>query len=156
VALIQVGASTEPEMKQRKQLFEGSLAATRSALEEGTVTGGGIALLRAVAAIEKLKLEGDELIGAQLVARALREPARKIITNCGVDASVMLQGIEQAKGSMGFNGATGQVEDLVQAGIIDPAKTVKAALTHAASIAGMVLLSEALIGDADDELEETA
>jgi chaperonin GroEL len=156
VAIIQVGAATEPEMKQRKQLFEGALAATRDALEAGTVAGGGVALLRAAAAAEKLNLEGDELIGAQLVVRALREPARKIIANCGFDPSVTLQRIEEAQGAMGFNGATGQIEDLVQAGIIDPAKTVKAALAHAASIAGMVLLSEALIGEADEELEESA
>ncbi len=154
VAVIQVGAATEPDLKRKKQLFEGALAATKDALEEGVVAGGGIALVRASAAIDKLKLEGDEAVGAKLVIQALKEPLRKIISNSGQDPSLIVSQVEAAGKNMGFNALTGNVEDLFKAGIIDPAKTIKIGLTNAASMAGIVLLSEALIGDAEEEEEQ--
>jgi chaperonin GroEL len=153
VTVIRVGASTEPEMKQKKQLFEDSLNSTRAALEEGVVAGGGIALLRARKAIFSLKLEGDEAIGAQIVFKACEAPCRQIVANAGFDPSVTLQEIESKETNFGFNAVSEIVEDLLKAGVVDPAKVVKTALRFAASVSGIILISECLIGDAPEDEE---
>lgn len=154
VAVIRVGAATEPELKQKKQVFEDSLNSTKAAIEEGIVPGGGIAMLRASRVLQKLKLEGDEALGARIVMTACETPARQIITNTGFDASVILADVLEKKGSYGFNAVTEKVEDLIEAGVIDPAKVVKNCLVLAVSTAGIVILSEALIADAPEEEEE--
>ncbi len=156
VAVIKVGAFTQPEMQQKKQLFEDSLNSIKSALEEGEgiVVGGGVALLRAKSAIDALKLQGDEALGAKIVAAACEAPLKQIASNAGFDGSVILDEVRQAKPSFGFNAQTEKVEDLIAAGVIDPSKVVKTALTRAASTAGIVLISEALIADADEDEEE--
>lgn len=154
VAQIRVGAATEPELKQKKQMFEDSLSSTKAALEEGIVPGGGVALLRASAVIDKLKLEGEEAVGAQIVKHACRAPVKQIATNSGYDGSVILAEVEKAKSSFGFNAHTEKVEDLFAAGVIDPAKVVKNCLMHAASVGGIVLISEALIADAPEDEDE--
>ncbi len=154
VAQIRVGAATEPELKQKKQVFEDSLSSTKAALEEGIVPGGGVALLRASAVIDKLGLEGEEAVGAQIVKHACRAPLKQIAINSGFDGSVILSEVEQAKASFGFNALTEKVEDLFEAGVIDPAKVVKACLLLAASVGGIVLISEALIADAPEDDEE--
>lgn len=156
VAVIRVGAPTEPEMKQKKQMFEDSLNSTRAALEEGIVPGGGIALLKAGKAAASLQMAPEELIGMQIVMRACEAPFKQIVSNAGFDSSVILQEIQGKQGNMGFNAASEKVEDLVQVGVVDPAKVVKHALMFAASTAGIVLLSEALIGNAPEDTEEKA
>lgn len=154
VAVIRVGAATEPELKQKKQMFEDSLSSTKAAIEEGIVPGGGVALLRASKSL-KLKLDGDEALGAKLLIAACETPLRQIVANAGLDGSVVLNEVLQAKLNYGFNAITEQVEDLMASGVIDPAKVVKNCLMHAASAAGIVILSEALIGDApEDDSEE--
>lgn len=155
VAVIHVGAATEPELKQRKQMYEDSLNSTRAALEQGIVPGGGAALLRASQAAQALKLEGDEAIGARIVALACETPIKQIISNTGFDGSIILSEILQNKNpAFGFNALSEKTEDLLIAGVIDPAKVVINALTHASSVAGIVLISEALIADAKEEDEE--
>ncbi|WP_068470124.1 chaperonin GroEL [Candidatus Protochlamydia phocaeensis] len=155
VAVIRVGAATETEMKQKKQMFDDSLNSTKAALEEGIVPGGGVALLNASKALNNLKLEGDEAIGAKIVLQACETPIKQIAFNTGFDGSVILSEVMSASNkNTGFNATTEKVEDLVAAGVIDPAKVVKNTLTYAASTAGIVLLSEALIADADEEEEE--
>lgn len=154
VAVIRVGAATEPEMKQKKQIFEDSLSSTKAAVEEGVVPGGGVALLRAKKVLDSLKLEGDEAIGAQIVAKACNTPLWQIATNTGKDGSVILMQVENADTNFGFNALTEQVEDLVSAGVIDPAKVVINSLIHASSVAGIVLISEALVTDAEDDEEK--
>lgn len=156
VAVIRIGAPTEPEMKQKKQMFEDSLNSTRAAIEEGIVPGGGIALLNASKAAASLQLSPEEMIGAQIVMRACEAPFKQIVSNTGFDSSVVLQEIQSKPGHVGFNATTEKVEDLVLAGVVDPAKVVKYALTFAASTAGIVLLSEALIGNAPEDTEEKA
>lgn len=152
VAVIQVGAPTESAMKQKKQVFEDSLSSTRAALEEGIVVGGGIALLRASKAAEKeLKLSKEEETGARIAFAACTAPFRQLIENSGFDSSLFLEEVLTQKDHFGFNTHTGKVEDLFKAGIRDPLKVVKCALTFAASTAGVVLLSECLIGDAPKE-----
>lgn len=154
VAVIRVGAATEPELKQKKQIFEDSLNSTKAALEEGVVPGGGIALLRASKSLGKLKLEGDEAIGAKIVITACEAPLKQIVSNAGFDGAVILAEVLQAKPNYGFNAMSDKIEDLIAAGIIDPAKVVKNCLTHAASVAGIVIISEALIGDAPEDEEK--
>ncbi len=154
VAVIRVGAATETELKQKKQVFEDSLNSTKAALEEGIVPGGGVALLRASDVIGSLKLQGDELMGAKIVALACEAPIKQIVNNTGLDGSVVVNEVRQKKGNIGFNALTGQVEDLVAAGVIDPAKVVKNCIINAASVGGIVLISEALIGDAPEDDEE--
>jgi chaperonin GroEL len=151
VAVIRVGALTEPEMKQKKQAFQDSLSSTKAALEEGIVPGGGVALIRAKEALKSLKLQGDEALGADIVAASCDTPLKQIVINAGLDGSVIVAKVKEAKDSIGFNAETAKIEDLLEAGVIDPAKVVKNSLTHAASVAGIVLISEALITDALDE-----
>ena len=156
VAVIRVGAHTEPEMKQKKQLFEDSLNSTRAAHEMGLVPGGGIALLRAAVAAEELKLEGEEKVGADIVVKACLAPLRQIISNCGHDSSVVVEEIRRKSAHYGFNALSEKVEDLIKAGVVDPAKLVIHALRFATSSAGIALLSEVLIGNAEDEEETSA
>lgn len=154
VAVIRVGAATEPELKQKKQVFEDSLNSTKAALEEGIVVGGGIALFRCSKSISQdLSLEADELSGCNLVIKACEAPARQIATNTGIDGSVIIGQLRLAKENEGFNALSEKIEDLLIAGVIDPVKVVKNALIFAASVAGIVLISEALIGDAPEASE---
>lgn len=151
VAVIRVGAATEPEMKQKKQLFEDSLSSTKAALAMGVVPGGGVALLSASEAVKALKLTGEEAIGAEIILKACQAPLKQIAENTGFDGSVVLSDVLKAGKNYGFNALTEKVEDLLQAGVIDPAKVVISALTHANSAAGIVLISEALIVDAEED-----
>ena len=152
VAVVKVGAATEVELKEKKHRIEDALSATRAAIEEGIVAGGGTALLRARAAVEKVvkKLKGDEATGAQAVWAALETPARLIATNAGNEGAVIVQQVEREEGTTGFNAASGEFEDLVKAGVIDPAKVTRAALQNAASIAAMILTTEVLVTDAPE------
>ena len=146
VAIIKVGASTEMEMKEKKARVEDALHATRAAVEEGIVPGGGVALLRASVALEALKLEGDEQFGVNIVRRACEEPVRQIVLNCGVEGAVVVQKIKSSSDPhFGFNAATEQYEDLVKSGVVDPTKVARTALQNAASIASLMLTTEALI-----------
>ncbi|EFB40857.1 MULTISPECIES: chaperonin GroEL [Parachlamydia] len=154
VAVIRVGAATEPELKQKKQVFEDSLNSTKAALEEGIVPGGGVALLRAKSAIGQLKLVGDEAMGATIVEKACETPLKQIVSNAGLDGSVILAEVLKAPYNFGYNVVSQKLEDLVASGVIDPAKVVKNALIYAASVAGIVLISEALIADAPEDDEE--
>ena len=154
VAVIHVGAATESELNQKKHMFEDSLNSTKAAIEDGIVPGGGVALLRARKAIEALNLQQDEAIGAKIVSNACEAPIKQIIKNAGLDGSVILTEVQKSPVNYGFNAMSDKVEDLVQAGVIDPAKVVMNALTHAASVAEIVLISEALISDAPADEEK--
>jgi chaperonin GroEL len=154
VALIHVGALTEPELKQKKQAFEDSLNATRAALHEGIVPGGGICLLNASKVLDDLKLSSDEKIGLDILKTACLSPCKQIIENSGHDASVVLQTILSSKINFGFNAISEKVEDLISVGVIDPAKVVKNSLIHAVSTGSLVLMSEALIADALEDSEK--
>jgi chaperonin GroEL len=145
VAVINVGAATEVEMKEKKARVEDALHATRAAVEEGIVPGGGVALLRAAAALEKIRVSQDERLGVNIVRRALEEPLRRISANAGADGSITLQKVKDEKGSFGFNAASEKFEDLLKAGIVDPTKVVRCALQNAASIAGLLLTTEAVV-----------
>jgi chaperonin GroEL len=149
VALIKVGASTETEMKEKKARVEDAMHATKAAVEEGIVPGGGVALLRAMDAVEKVvrDLTGDEKIGARIVIRALEEPTRQIVANSGAEGSVVINDLKAKGGNFGYNANTEKVEDMLKAGIIDPTKVTKNALQNAASIAGLMLTTEALVSE---------
>jgi chaperonin GroEL len=149
VALIKVGAATEVELKEKKHRIEDAISATRAAIEEGVVAGGGTALLRSRPAVLKVveSLTGDEATGARTVYDALIAPAKHIADNAGLEGSVVVQRVESEKGGMGLNAATGEYVDLIAAGIIDPAKVTRAALQNAASIAALVLTTECLVAD---------
>jgi chaperonin GroEL len=151
VAVIKVGAPTEVELKERKDRLQDALAATRAAIEEGIVPGGGIVLLRAQAAIDKLKLEGDRAVGAGIVRHALEAPLRQIATNSGVDGAVVVEKVHAQKGNIGFDARNGRYVDMVKAGIVDPAKVTRTALQNAASIAAILLTTETLVADAPEE-----
>jgi chaperonin GroEL len=145
VAVINVGAATETEMKEKKARVEDALHATRAAVEEGIVPGGGVALLRCLNALEGLKLPGDEQIGVDIVKRSIEEPLRALATNAGVEGSIVVQEVKRRKGNDGYNVSTGEYEDLVKAGVVDPKKVTRTALQNAASIAGLLLTTECLI-----------
>lgn len=148
VAVINVGAATETEMKEKKARVEDALHATRAAVEEGIVPGGGVALLRASESISTLKLKGDEAVGADIVRRALEAPLRQLAINAGFEGAVVVQTVREGKqASFGFNALTGEYEDLIKAGVIDPKKVTRSALENAASIAGLLLTTEAIISD---------
>jgi chaperonin GroEL len=153
VAVIKVGAATEVELKEKKHRIEDALSATRAAIEEGVVAGGGTALLRARASLSSTieGLSGDEATGARAVYRALEAPARLIADNAGLEGAVMVQRVEAESGATGLNAATGEVTDLIKAGVIDPAKVTRAALQNAASIAALLLTTEALVADKPEE-----
>jgi chaperonin GroEL len=150
VAIISVGASTEAEMKQTKARMEDALHATRAAVEEGILPGGGVALLRCIEAAEAVKAKGDEKIGVAIVAKALESPIRTIAENCGQDGSVIADEVRELKGNKGFDANTGEYVDMLEAGIIDPAKVVKNALMNAASIAGLMLTTQVLVTRTDE------
>ena len=155
VAIIKVGAATEPEMKQKKQMFEDSLSSTKAALEEGVVPGGGVALLQAGKSLNTLILKGDEALGVKIVMTACEAPLRQIVLNAGLESSVVLTEILKSKPHFGFNALTEKVENLITLGIVDPAKVVKNCLMHAVSVAGIVIISEALIGEASEDEENS-
>ena len=150
VAVISVGASTEAEMKQTKARMEDALHATRAAVEEGILPGGGVALLRAIDDVNKVKVSGDEAIGVGIVARALEAPARMIATNCGKDGAVIVDEVRQLKGPMGYDAAKDAYVDMLAAGILDPTKVVRNALSNAASIAGLMLTTQVLVTKSED------
>jgi len=147
VAVVNVGAATETEMKEKKMRVEDALHATRAAVEEGIVPGGGVALLRTIPRVEALKLEGDEKIGVDIVRRALEEPIRQIAQNAGVEGVVVAQKVKDEKGSFGYNAETGEYTDLIKSGVIDPVKVVRLAIQNASSIAGLMLTTEAVVCD---------
>src|SRR5580658_2194486 len=154
VAIIKVGAATETEMKEKKARVEDALNATRAAVEEGIVPGGGVALLRAAIALEKLKLDGDEQFGVTIVRRACEEPVRQIVLNCGTEGATVVEKIKNhADSNFGFNASTEQYEDLVKAGVIDPTKVTRTALQNAASIASLMLTTEAMICGIVEEVD---
>ncbi|MDZ4773627.1 MAG: chaperonin GroEL [Planctomycetota bacterium] len=157
VAQINVGAATEAEMKEKKQRVEDALHATRAAVEEGIVPGGGVALLSTIEAIEGLKLEGDEKVGAMIVRRAIEAPMRQIATNAGQDGAVVVQNVRGNKNkNWGYNAATETYEDLVKSGVIDPTKVVRTALQNAASVASLLLTTDALVSDLPEREKEGA
>ncbi len=147
VAVINVGAATETEMKEKKARVEDAFHATRAAVEEGIVPGGGVTYLRVLDVLDKMKLEGDEQFGVNIVKRSLEEPIRQIVANAGVEASIVVEKVKNEKGAFGFNAATEKYEDLVQAGVIDPAKVARIALQNASSIAGLMLTTEAMVAE---------
>jgi len=151
VAVIRVGAATEVEMKEKKARVEDALNATRAAVEEGVVPGGGVALLRCQKVIDALQLEGDRKVGAQILRRAVEEPLRQIAINAGAEGSVVVQKVLAEKGNIGFNATTLEYEDMVKAGIIDPTKVVRSAIQNAASVAGLMLTTECVISDKPEE-----
>jgi len=151
VAVINVGAATEVEMKEKKARVEDALNATRAAVEEGVVPGGGVAYLRCLKALEALKLEGQQEIGKAILLRALEEPVRQIASNAGREGSVIVEKVKGLEGAMGFNAATEEFEDLIAAGVIDPAKVTRTALQNAASVAGMLLTTECVIAEIPEE-----
>ncbi len=147
VAVINVGAATEIEMKEKKARVEDALHATRAAVEEGIVPGGGVALLRCQETLQELQLDGDEAIGAKIVMRALEEPLRQLAENAGDEGSTVVQNVRAKKGAVGYNAETGEYEDLLKAGVIDPTKVARTALQNAASIAGLLLTTEVLVAE---------
>ncbi|MDP3245235.1 MAG: chaperonin GroEL [bacterium] len=154
VAVIKVGAATETEMKEKKQRIEDAVSATKAAVEEGIVTGGGVALLRAISALDKVAVEGEEKVGVNILRRALEEPVRQIAENAGKDGAVVVEEIKRHDGQYGYNAATDKYEDLVAAGIVDPTKVVRFALQNAASIAAMILTTETVITDIPEKKEK--
>jgi chaperonin GroEL len=152
VAVINVGAQTETEMKEKKARVEDALHATRAAVEEGIVAGGGVALIRCIPAIEAVKgANDDEQIGVDIIKRAVEGPLRSLAANAGVEGSLIVQEVKKRKGNEGYNVATGDYEDLVKAGVVDPKKVTRSALQNAASIAGLLLTTECLITDAPEK-----
>jgi len=155
VAVINVGAATETEMKEKKARVEDALHATRAAVEEGIVPGGGVALIRAQAALDDLKVSGDAKIGVDIVRRACETPLRQLVENAGLDASIVVQDVRNGKGAYGYDVATGQYVDMIKAGIIDPTKVTRSALQNAASIAGLLLVTEAMVAEIPQKKEAT-
>ncbi|MCX7995533.1 MAG: chaperonin GroEL, partial [candidate division WOR-3 bacterium] len=151
VAVLNVGAATEVEMKEKKARVEDALHATRAAVEEGIVPGGGVAYIRCIPELDKLKLPGDQQIGVEIVKRALEEPARQLAENAGKEGSVVVEQIKKEKGNIGYNVLTEKFEDMVEAGIIDPTKVVRTALQNAASIASLLVTTEAVVVEKPEE-----
>jgi chaperonin GroEL len=151
VAVIRVGAATEIEMKEKKARVEDALHATRAAVEEGVLPGGGVALVRALEAIEQLELPGEQRFGVQIVKHAIQEPMRQIVSNGGGEPSIVLQKVRDGQGGFGYNARTEVYEDLVAAGVIDPTKVVRSALQNAASVAGLLLTTEAMVADEPED-----
>ena len=154
VAVVNVGAATEVEMKEKKARFEDALSATRAAVEEGIVTGGGIALLRAGSALEDFHLEGDQETGVNIVRRVLESPIRTIAENAGLEGSVVAAKVKDGEGSYGLNAATGEYGDLLEVGIVDPTKVVRSAIQNGASVAGLLLTTETLVTEVEEEPED--
>jgi chaperonin GroEL len=156
VAQINVGAATEAEMKEKKARVEDALHATRAAVEEGVLPGGGVALLRAMNALKDLKLTGDEALGVEIVRRALESPIKQIAENSGVDGAIVCQKVKEGSGNFGFNANTLSYGDLFKDGVIDPTKVVRTALQNAASIASLLLTTEALVSEIPEEKKTSA
>jgi chaperonin GroEL len=156
VAVINVGAATETEMKEKKARVEDALHATRAAVEEGIVPGGGVALIRCIPAVDKHALVGDELVGATIVKRAMEEPLRQIVNNAGLEGSVIVEHVKKEKKAVGFNAATEIYEDLFEAGVVDPTKVTRSALQNAASVAGLLLTTEALVTEIPEKKKSPA
>ncbi len=157
VAVVKIGAATEVEMKEKKARVEDALHATRAAVEEGIVPGGGVAYLRAIPALEKMNLDGDKQIGLNIVRRALEEPIRQIVNNTGMEGSVVVEKVKAGKTNSGFNAASEQYEeDMIKAGIIDPTKVARTAIENAASVAGLLLMTEALVAEEPEEEKQPA
>ena len=154
VAVINVGAATETEMKEKKARVEDALNATRAAVEEGIVPGGGVALLRCIKAVSEIKLEGEDQNGVNILLRALEEPIRQIANNAGLEGSVIVEKVKEKKGAFGLNAETGEIEDLMKAGIIDPTKVTRFALQNAASVSSLLLTTEAMIAEKPKEKED--
>ena len=154
VAVINVGAATEPEMKEKKARVEDALNATRAAVEEGIVAGGGVALVRCIPALDKVKIKADQKLGVRIVQRALEEPLRQIVNNTGHEGSVVVDQVKKEKGSIGFNAETEKYEDLMEAGVIDPTKVVRFALQNAASVAGLMLTTEVMVAEKPEEKKD--
>ncbi|MFP4242845.1 MAG: chaperonin GroEL, partial [Chitinispirillaceae bacterium] len=154
VAVLNIGAATETEMKEKKARVEDALHATRAAVEEGVIPGGGVALVRAAAVLDGLKLEGDEKIGADIIRRACEEPLRMITTNAGKEASVVCNEVKNGKGAYGYNAYSDTYEDLLKAGVIDPTKVTRSALENASSIASLILTTECIISDQPENKEK--
>ena len=153
VAIIKVGAATEAAMKEKKDRVDDALHATRAAVEEGIVAGGGVAYLRCQKAIEALKLEGDEKVGADIIARAIEAPLRKLVANAGQEAALVIANVKKASGTNGYNVRTGEYADLFKCGVVDPAKVVRCALQNAASIAGLLLTTDCMVTDIPEKKE---
>ena len=151
VAVLNVGAATEIELKEKKARVEDALHATRAAVEEGIVPGGGVALLRSIPALDKVKLVDDQKVGLEIIKRALEEPVRQIVNNSGLEGSVIVQKLKEQEGNAGFNALTEKYEDLMVAGVIDPTKVVRIALENAASVSGLLLTTEALVAEKPEE-----
>ena len=156
VALIKVGAATEAAMKEKKDRVDDALHATRAAVEEGIVPGGGVAYLRAQKAIEALKLEGDEKVGASIISRAIEAPLRKLVNNAGQEAALVIANVKKATGTNGYNVRTGEYCDLLKAGVVDPAKVTRSALQNAASIAGLLLTTDCMVTDLPEKKDGCA
>ena len=156
VAVIKVGAATETEMKEKKARVEDALNATRAAVEEGVIPGGGVGFVRCISAVAGLKLDGDEAIGATIVRRALEEPIRQLAYNAGAEGSIVVQKVKEGSGSFGYNVATDTYEDLMAAGVVDPTKVARSALQNAASIAALMLTTEALITELPEKKDKAA
>ncbi|HEV8649996.1 MAG TPA: chaperonin GroEL, partial [Actinomycetes bacterium] len=154
VGVIKVGAATEVELKEKKHRIEDAVSATRAAIEEGIVPGGGVALIRAQEALGKVDLTGDERAGAEIVRRALELPAQWIARNAGYEGAVVVARVRELSDSQGFNAATGEYEDLIKAGVIDPAKVTRSAVQNAASIAALLLTTETLVVDKPEEKDD--
>ena len=155
VAVINVGAATETEMKEKKARVEDALHATRAAVDEGIIPGGGVALLRAMSALQKFTLDGDENIGVNIVKRALEEPIRQLVNNAGLEGSVVVQRVKQEKTNVGYDVNQDNYVDMIQSGVIDPTKVTRTALQNASSIAGLLLTTEALVTDKPEKEKET-
>jgi chaperonin GroEL len=154
VAVIHVGAATETEMKEKKARVEDALHATRAAVEEGIVPGGGTALLRCQKSLDGLKLKGDEATGVDIVRRAIEAPLRTLAANAGVEGALIVEQVKNGKGGEGYNVATGKFEDLIASGVVDPTKVTRSALQNAASISGLLLTTEALITELPEEKKD--
>jgi chaperonin GroEL len=151
VAIIKVGAATEIEMKEKKARVEDALHATKAAVEEGILPGGGVALLRATSGLDNLTVTAEERFGVDIIRRAVEEPLRMIVANAGVEPAIVVDKVRQGEGAFGYNAATNVYEDLVAAGVIDPTKVTRYALQNAASVAGLLLTTEAMVADADSD-----
>ena len=156
MAVIKVGAATETEMKEKKARVEDAMHATKAAVEEGIVPGGGVALLRGADPLDTIEVEGDQQVGVSIIKRALEEPMRWIAQNAGLEGSIVVQKVREAEGRQGFNAQTEAYEDLVSAGVIDPTKVVRTALQNAGSIASLLLTTEALVSEIPEEKSEAA
>ena len=155
IAVIKVGAATETEMKEKKARVEDAMHATKAAVEEGIVPGGGVALLRAGKALDSLKLDGDQKVGVDIIRKAIAEPLRWIATNAGLEGSIVVQKVRELDAESGFNALTDTYENLVNAGVIDPTKVVRTALQNSASIASLLLTTEALVSEIPEDKKES-